>query len=201
MNGAAWAPGSVSPWSPPAVKLEGKAYVSLGTQLSLVQNVPACTMAAWVCVDKLAETPDVIVAISKHHTAPTIDSRVTLQISNAGYFVAAGRSVDSAPQSQSMKTVEKVFKPGTWVHVAGVLDYAADSITLYVNGVAQPATGTVKFGGKATPNTTSTCGAIGADDDGSRNYLHGRLADVRIYNRALTKEEVAELAVPTVTPR
>ena len=69
-------------------------------------------------------------------------------------------------------------------------------MSLYVNGV-HLLTGTVNFGGKkSTPNTPSANGAIGADDDGTGGFFKGSVSDVRVYNRALSKDEIADIAVP-----
>jgi hypothetical protein len=192
MNGAAWAPGKENPWSPPSLKLDGSAYVSLGTQLSTVQSVSAWTMAAWICPEKLAAEQNVILAFSKNSgTTPTQDSRAQLCLLSGGFLYAGGRAADAAKDPQGIKSPEKM-KPGVWVHVAAVMNYSSE-LVLYVNG--EPvAMAPVKFNQKSTPNSPSTCAAIGGDDDGSRWFFNGRLADVRAYNRALTKEEVAELA-------
>ena len=55
----------------------------------------------------------------------------------------------------------------------------------------------MKFPQKQTPNTPSMCAALGSDPDGSRWFFSGRLADVRVYTRALSKEEIGELAAPS----
>jgi hypothetical protein len=95
-----------------------------------------------------------------------------------------------------VKTTEKLTKTGAWMHVAAVIDYAAGSVQIYINGAPQATTGTVKFAAPATANTPSTNAAIGADDDGSRFSFQGRIADLRLYNRALSREDIAELAAP-----
>jgi hypothetical protein len=70
-------------------------------------------------------------------------------------------------------------------------------MTLYVNGVPQAAPGTVNFGGKKlSPATPSDGGVIGAEEDGASHYFFGRIADLRLYNRALSREEMADIAAP-----
>jgi hypothetical protein len=193
-NGAAWAPGTANPWSPPSIKLEGTAHVNLGGPLPILQGVSACTLAAWICPDKFTQNNNIINLSKFNGTTPTIESRADLTLTTGGNLSARARCIDSTA-AQSVVAVQKI-KAGAWVHVAAVIDFPAHSITLYVNGAPQATRGTVKFSEKATPNTPSTCGAIGADDDGSTAFFLGRIADVRIYSRALTREEVAELAVP-----
>src|SRR6185295_1636961 len=74
----------------------------------------------------------------------------------------------------------------TWTHVAGVYANAGASgtITNYVNGAADPSVGT----GIAPPTDGSYALQIG-DDHGS-NAFSGNLDEVRIYNKALTANEV-----------
>jgi hypothetical protein len=192
MNGASWAPGSATPWSPPSLKLDGKSYVSLGTQVSTLQSVSAWTMAAWICPEKLSAEQNIILAFSKNNgTTPTQDSRGQLCLLGGGFLYVGARAADAAKDPQGLKSPEKM-KPGVWVHVAAVMDLSSDGV-LYLNG--EPvATTSLKFNQKITPNTPSTCAALGGEDDGSRWFFNGRLADVRVYNRALTREEIAELA-------
>ncbi|KPI10821.1 LamG domain protein jellyroll fold domain protein, partial [Actinobacteria bacterium OK074] len=80
----------------------------------------------------------------------------------------------------------------TWSHVTGVYDHDAHTISLYVNGrlqgdpVSVPTTsdatvsnGALQFGrGSVTPGTFV-------------NYLHGRVDEAAVWQRALTADEVA----------
>ena len=201
MNGATWTPGTASPWSPPSIRLDGTGYLTLGSNLTLLQAAPGWTMAAWICPDKIGPATaeqNTILALSRNNgTSPTTESRAALSLIYAGCLHGGGRVVDTGA-ALGLRTSAKVGKIGMWVHVAATVDYSSNSITLYLNGVAQaPAAGTVNFGGKKlSPNTPSTCGAIGAEDDGSGHFFTGRLSDVRVYNRALSKDEIADLAVP-----
>ncbi len=197
-NGASWAPGA-----PATLLLGGKNdYVHLGTQLTILRKVGGCTLAAWVRPDQLAagDEQNVVLAISKHSgDTPGYDSRATLVLTDAGNVEAGGRSADS-DKYQKTKTGNRPVPVGRWTHVAATFDYAADRIQIYVNGVLA-ASGTVDFSSAATSNTTSTCAAIGSDDNGSRRYFDGRLSDVRVYTRALAAAELAALAAASSAPR
>jgi hypothetical protein len=195
VNGGTWTPGAASPWSPPALKLEGKAYVDLGSNLAMLQNTSGFTMAAWICPDKIAGGSDQnkIFSLSKHNgTVPTSESRASLCLMNGGYLSAGGRSTDT-DKLQSVRTNDKL-KTGTWYHVAGVVDLGSNSIVIYLNGVPQATNGTVAFSARTTSNAPSTCAAIGSEENEAKWTFQGRIADVRIYNRALSREEVAELS-------
>ncbi|NLH18139.1 MAG: hypothetical protein GX455_16305 [Phycisphaerae bacterium] len=77
---------------------------------------------------------------------------------------------------------------GQWVHVAAVLPEGGDNtedVQLYVNGV-------LETGGEITSGVINTTAAatmrIGSDE--ASHYFTGLIDDVRIYDRALTAEEI-----------
>ena len=79
----------------------------------------------------------------------------------------------------------------SWVHVAGVRDIAADRIRLFIDGT--------ETGGLVADTTTKSLSntldlRFNSYDTGN-GYLYDRfwLDDVRIYNRALTPEEIKQL--------
>ena len=82
---------------------------------------------------------------------------------------------------------------GSWYHIAGVHDAVADTLTLYVNGI-QRAQNTVATG---IPDTNSEPVEMGENADAYPTYgvfFSGLLDDARIYNRALSQEEIQALA-------
>lgn len=81
---------------------------------------------------------------------------------------------------------------GQWVHVAAVLPYRADNtedIRLYVNGNLQSG-GTVT----SLPIDTRLSGPVRIGNSESGTPFDGTIDEVRIYNRALTAEEIGQLA-------
>ena len=81
---------------------------------------------------------------------------------------------------------------GQWVHVAAVLPEGGDNIDdvqLYVNGVLETG-GALAAGPINTKALVSM--RIGTDEAGK--YFMGLIDDVRIYDRALTAEEIAAIA-------
>jgi formylglycine-generating enzyme required for sulfatase activity len=82
---------------------------------------------------------------------------------------------------------------GQWVHVATVLPEGGSSaaeVQLYVNGVRE--TAVITAGVINTVNKTPM--RIGTNEMGQ--YFTGLIDDVRVYDRALTAEEIAALANP-----
>jgi len=86
---------------------------------------------------------------------------------------------------------------GTWHHVAAVFDNG--TLTIYIDGNPEPSTsGGSTFGrGVNTRYGFLGVGSEATTFDGSRgpnNYFDGDMDDVRIYNRALSAEEISQLA-------
>ena len=84
---------------------------------------------------------------------------------------------------------------GYWHHVAVVYDddAVANDATIYVNGIAiANASETNQSSGSASATTTAM--TIGAKFDGSANFFHGSIADVRIYSSELTEAQIRKLA-------
>ncbi|MBY0312650.1 MAG: LamG domain-containing protein, partial [Phycisphaerales bacterium] len=81
-----------------------------------------------------------------------------------------------------------------WNHVAGTWD--GTQIRLYVNGVADGSPVS-----RAAPIGTDTRPVYIGGRNGMTDITNGTVDDVRFYNRALTADEIADLAkvAPTLT--
>ncbi|MEX0924710.1 MAG: LamG domain-containing protein, partial [Candidatus Paceibacterota bacterium] len=73
-----------------------------------------------------------------------------------------------------------------WTHITGT--YNGSAMKIYINGALDKTIET-----SFTPVTSSADMAIGARGDGGTHYLDGLVDDVRIYNRALSADEVKRL--------
>jgi hypothetical protein len=73
-----------------------------------------------------------------------------------------------------------------WTHVVLVFDRADNSITLYLDGVAQ------RWTAAGAPASAPGETRLGQDSTGGRGFI-GLLDEVRIYNRALSAAEVGAL--------
>jgi hypothetical protein len=101
----------------------------------------------------------------------------------------------------------KAFPPGAFYHVVGVVDRAAGTHSLYVNGKLE---GAAKFAANATAWRYGPApwrvGIGGPDDSRYRWPVKGVIDDVRIYSRALSEAEVGLIfrakgpARPAVNP-
>jgi type II secretory pathway pseudopilin PulG len=78
---------------------------------------------------------------------------------------------------------------GWWEHIVGVYDPGGPTLHLYVNGKEKASKPTNITSIKIIPEIEFF---IGAEPDLS-NFWEGRISDVRVYNRALTSNEIAGL--------
>lgn len=101
--------------------------------------------------------------------------------------------LDSA--SNYVETSSANLSAGKWYHVAGVFSQSGKSAKIYINGVEQATT--------TTGTIPSSIGndegyfAIGAEDSTAppnpTNFYDGLIDEVRLYNRALSSDEIHEL--------
>ena len=184
------------------LELDGKnGYVILPPNLPILRGVRACSLSVWVRPDTLpAVKPRSIVSLSQFSkTGPTRWSRAAVLLVQ-GIVEVVGMPRDtgrrdgfSMSRRTTTRTTVRLITIGKWHHIVALIDYAGDRITVYVDGLARATDRPVVFPASVTPDTPSTCGALGKQDDGSDPSFDGRLADVRVYNRLLTPSEVRAL--------
>lgn len=116
----------------------------------------------------------------------TSASRINVHIDDGavGAFVRSADEENAEPGGRDLITSVKPVSAGSWQHLTVVVDYAADSATAYVNGVAYPMTGAtsgfVDFLNVSTPNTNSDRAAIGANEDGASEFFAGSIDEIRL---------------------
>ncbi|MHC4351948.1 MAG: LamG domain-containing protein, partial [Planctomycetota bacterium] len=91
---------------------------------------------------------------------------------------------------------EKRIDDGQWHHVAGVFDNG--TMTIYIDGTPDASTvGGNTFGTASTRygfvGSQSEATAFDGDRSGSPGYWLGSMDDVRIYDRALTQDDIAQV--------
>ncbi|MFC1713038.1 LamG domain-containing protein [Candidatus Poribacteria bacterium] len=171
-------------------------HVTLGAGPSL-SGPTDFTVGLWVKTDSSGENTLVqqrmgggtgylgqyILSVGTAHNAPIDPGQVYFMIYNNGF------------QWEIMST--QTINDGAWHYVAGVR--SGEIGTIYIDGRADAtATGPIQdLGGDIEV-------AIGRDIRDGGQYLEGQLDEVVIYNRALTENELAQLAssgpVATVEP-
>ncbi|WP_255949798.1 LamG-like jellyroll fold domain-containing protein [Streptomyces odontomachi] len=97
-------------------------------------------------------------------------------------------TTDATP-IRAMQPEGSVAYGGGWVHLVGVHDTVADRLTLYVNGA--------EAGSTSLSTTWYASGPVqigaGLYDAQPGSYFPGQIDDVRLYDRALSADEVGQL--------
>jgi type II secretory pathway pseudopilin PulG len=170
-------------------------YVNLGTDSSLNFGSSApFTVAAWV---KTTENYGMIVSFrSSTDGGPVIN----LSVGYDGVADNSGKAMILVRQdggSSYAHVIGGSVNDGLWHHLAAVRG-SGSTIELFLDGVSQGTASDTQSGGAITTNLR----AIGSerrwvsDSYGTpdQRYLAGTIDDVRVYNRALTPTEIAQLA-------
>ena len=129
---------------------------------------------------------------------------------SAGYMlqyssgaIAFGIGSRRQADQSSLASTPARFNDGAWHHVAAVANRTAQTLQIFVDGVAQPLTGATGFCGTASGTTLSTAGChflaasstspffIGSHD--GFEVFSGSLDDVRVYGRALSAAELPDV--------
>jgi hypothetical protein len=117
--------------------------------------------------------------------------------------VAFGIGSRGQKDQSSLAFTPASFNDGAWHHVAAVANRAAQTLQIYVDGVAQPLTADIGFCGTASGTTLSIAACpylaassaspffIGSHD--GYEVFSGSLDDVRVYGRALSAAELPDV--------
>ena len=158
-------------------------YAEVADDPSLSINVGDFSLDAWV---KTTAAAGVQPLLDRRGGSPTRGWSLNLEGNNNWAFQIAGNSTTTIALNVPNITT------GQWVHVAGVFDPTVPAMRLYLYGV---------LSGERTDVPTSHFNSpanafIGRRENGTE--FDGRLDEVRVFNRALTADEI--LALPEVVP-
>jgi hypothetical protein len=172
LRNVAWAPGHEGT----AASFAGDGEADTGARL--VDTAGSYSVSAWVKLDEAGTSFQTAVSQDTGR-----DSAFFLQYSGADQrwafsFVGLRALSDVKPE------------PGRWYHLTGVRDAQAGTIELYVDGEKQDSKNACTAG--ASDGHT----VIGRAEFGGNkvDYLRGDVDDVRVYDRALSAEEVRQVA-------
>ncbi|HEV2521700.1 MAG TPA: LamG domain-containing protein [Candidatus Acidoferrales bacterium] len=80
---------------------------------------------------------------------------------------------------------------GTWYHFVGVYDYAAQTLTAYLNGASIGSSSVAGFRPSTGPGGAFL--SVGASNNSLNDPFNGTIDDVRVYSRALSAAEITAL--------
>lgn len=190
-GGPQWAkntPPEISSGNGGSLKLDSKDdFVQVPSSPSLEFDTASFTVSAWVCLTD--EEPSRL--INKW------DGKVGwLADLNADMGGKKSKGMFRVKMSDGKETVEHAVKTSLdtkgkrWGHVAMVVDRGAKELRLYVNGVAQG--GPKGIGALGSLRNSAAIG-IGCIPSSKGNQMGGFIDEVRIYARALSSAEIAEV--------
>jgi hypothetical protein len=159
---------------------------------SNILDVAHITMSAWV--KKAADLSNYGIVIGRQYDTSNQDAYILAYNNSASdeYFCIIRTS---GGQDNTAATPVSTADVGAWVHLA--CTYDGTTIRMYKNGV-ELTNKTHAYGGDIVSESTSV--SIGGGFNGSgrdvgpSEYFNGQMDDVRIYNRALSADEIAALS-------
>ncbi|MFF7332956.1 LamG-like jellyroll fold domain-containing protein [Streptomyces sp. NPDC008150] len=170
-----------------AAAFDGTANAYLDAGAPVVDTSHSFSVSAWV--DLPQEPTDNVTVVSQDGVA------------QPGFELGYDRDTRSWTFRTPMSDIESLgswkvsgasLVPDSWIHLIGVYDEVAATLSLYVNGdlieddvqakhTAWDATGPLQIGRKIQP-------------DGYTNFLKGSVADVKVYDRVVTEAEGQDVA-------
>jgi hypothetical protein len=148
------------------------------------------TVAAWVRVDPAANHTVTVLGQSTT-TSPWTQkySPFYLSYGAGGDNTWSMRVLSAEPAYHEVKAKQPSPR-GVWTHVAGVYDAAKDTVSLYVNGVAQ---GSTNAGPAWSADGPLQIGRV-MHADTYRDYMQGSIDEAAVWQRALTPQEIVDEA-------
>ena len=114
------------------------------------------------------------------------------QYTQYGYVDMLHRDSNNT-QWQILKTSSPIIQNNNWYHIVGTLTYGTGSTwIIYVNGVEISTTYQSGDGNTNPIQPSDVSLYIGAGEDGSGEYMNGKVAMIKLYNRSLTPQEVKQ---------
>ena len=146
------------------------------------------TIEAWVKFTTLPTSAAPVSIASRYQTA---DRAFILTIIESGgvysiHLVLAKAASSNNDEGERSQTI--TLTTGTWIHLAAVFNATAETIEFFKNGTSlgsgDSATDHIYNGGQALE--------FGANSPHDRNYLNGKLDDIRIWNDVRTQSEIED---------
>lgn len=159
--------------------------IQTGGPADFFGGASGATVSAWVKVTATAGRKFVF-----HDTWSATFTRVRVEVQADETLVISARDANGA--TQQVKTTTAALTTGVWHHIVGVIDVAADTITIFVDGVVADSSGAISFAATSFAVDATMNTRIGADGNNG-NPFDRLIDDMHIYNRALTVAEIRSM--------
>ncbi len=151
------------------------------------------TLEAWVNAPEGVHNNAVGYIVGNASRAPSISMQMI-----AGGKLQLSYAVENADLTVTTKTfdVDTDLRTGKWTHVAYTCDVAADTVVAYINGTAvqtwtDAGLEAITIPDPIVPGNTFAIGSLESSDD-AKNKFVGLIADVRMWDYALSASQIAE---------
>ncbi|MFG3100758.1 LamG-like jellyroll fold domain-containing protein [Streptomyces sp. NPDC048182] len=146
------------------------------------------TVSAWAKLDRLPSGAATVIA-QLGTNRPGYELYYSKDYNRWGFKQFSG-DVVGATQIAALQPEGTTARAGEWVHLVGVHDQVAQTLTLYVNGLKA---GSVAQAAPFYAGGAVQVGALSVDGGRLIEYFPGRIDDVRVYDRAVSAEEVTQM--------
>lgn len=150
----------------------------------------AMTLSGWVWADSFEQCPNQTCTIASKAIGPGVqDQDMLLGTVKKGSKTRLRFRLNADGATSTLTAKAGNVEEKSWVHVAAV--FTGKRMRLYQDGAL---VGSKAHAGPITLRNNSPISIGGHAYDATRNPWLGKITDVRIYNYALSKKEIAELA-------
>jgi PKD repeat protein len=168
-------------------------YFTLSNANFNISGLTALSISVWVNPDVLPTSNTFMTINSKYNVLSTGGGFDLRLFNNAGTQEINWNVVKTSNSTNSSATHITNLPTSTWTHLCGTWNNSATR--LYVNGILVATGPTQSFGGLPAVDRNFTIGCIDfANSPGPTRFFNGKIDDYSLYNRALTDNEIIELA-------
>ena len=158
-------------------------YINLGYSSTL--NPTSITLSDWVNYDAFVGYGAMITRWSGATTQKSFFLSNYYSTARVDFYI-----YDTA--TRNIRSTNSELEIGRWHNVVASYDEVSHEFKIYVDGVSVPATLTTSAPtGPINQSTASTVG-IGADITRNVHFTNGNISIAKIYNRALTADEILQ---------
>ena len=151
---------------------------------SFSRNQTQLTISSWVKFNNFTTSRAIYV-----ETKNDVSSRIDLAVTTSQEIRFAGRDDDSDSFTQFAISATSLINTDVWYNIVGVYDPLNTNNNVYLNSVNVTLLSLNL--GDGFPDTTSATQRIG-NNGPNTGYMNGNIAQVSIYNRALTASEIQQ---------
>jgi hypothetical protein len=170
---------------------QGQSWKVVGAE-SILKNASVVTAGIWFNINsKDTEYQDLLAISVGGNEKTTTASRLGLRIENES-IVGIVRANDKDRGIHIYSEPTKI-KLGEWNHAVITVNYAENSVKIFLNGELLELKNQPKFTQPYASNTDSLLIALGSEDDGNSGYVKGNLKEVMVWRRILQNKEIKEL--------